>query len=309
MTKVSCDLLGANLFLVGAAKAGTTSLAEYLDQHVDIAISQPKEPNFFALEPGKPPTCRGPLPPEQLSELLLGHSVTDPNDYGQLFVDAQEVAIRGDASVRYLYAEETPQRIYDYQPDSKIVAILRDPVSRMHSHYHMNVRMGVEPESFEHALRLEAQRRDEQWGWDWHYTNVGCYGEQLSRYIDAFGRDQVKVVFFEDFRRDAQAVVREVFRFAEVDHNVSTDTKQRANVGQTPRFRVVRNILWEDNPVKSVAKVLLPKPVRRAFSEWVESKNRQPVPKLDPQTRVSMLRSFDDDRQLLESILGRRMPW
>jgi hypothetical protein len=81
----------ANLFLVGAAKSGTTALADYLDQHPEIWICRPKEPNFFAYPPGQRPTCRGPCEPARLYDVLLAHSITDPIAYEELFQTADSV--------------------------------------------------------------------------------------------------------------------------------------------------------------------------------------------------------------------------
>jgi hypothetical protein len=66
--------------------------------------------------------------------------------------------------------------------------VLREPIERLNSHYHMNVKLGIEPMAMPRALALEEERIAADWGWDWHYVRVGLYGEQLQRYFDVFDR-------------------------------------------------------------------------------------------------------------------------
>ena len=117
MVKLSSErVVGPNLFLVGAAKSGTTALARYLDQHPSIFVCRPKEPNFFALPVGESPRCVGPMDSDSLTQLLLGHAVTDVEEYSGLFARAESATTRVDASVRYLYYPESAERIHHAVP-------------------------------------------------------------------------------------------------------------------------------------------------------------------------------------------------
>ena len=298
-----------NLFLVGAAKSGTTSLANYLDQHPDIFVSAPKEPNFFALAEGEPMVCHGPLPSERLVELLLAHSVTDSKNYFDLFQDAADRKFRVDASVRYLYSETAVDRVAKAAPDAQIVALLREPIDRLHSHYHMNVRLGVEPESFERALQLEDERFEQGWGWDWHYTRVGNYGQQLQRYFDRFSSEQIHVMIYDDFEANPREVLNGLYAKLGVSTDIHANTEQRSNVGQTPKYRVLRKLLWEDNLIKRVAQKLVPKSARAAVSQWVEKRNRAAIPTVPIEVRNQLAVKFQQDQEHLESLLGRKLPW
>lgn len=298
-----------NLFLIGAAKSGTTSLADYLDGHPEAFICDPKEPNFFAFPAHEKPTCVGPLPNDQLYEILLSYSVTDPAAYEGLFAETDAYAVRGDASVRYLYNHSSAARLHAYAPTARIVAILRNPVDRLNSHYHMNVKLGVERESLPRALDLEEQRIAQGWGWDWHYVQVGMYIEQLQRYDELFAPEQIHVLIYEDFVADPQRELRNLFQFLQISADVSIDTSERSNVGRTPKSRRLHNALREDHPLKAVVKKLVPREIRQPLVRWVDAKNQGRVPKIEDKLRKQLTVRFQSNRANLEARLGRSLPW
>ncbi len=298
-----------NFFLLGAAKCGTTSIAKYLDQHPEIFVSKPKEPNYFAFEPNVQPTCRGPADSQQLYELLLKYSVTSPSEYLELFAPAQQERAVGEASVRYLYETHTAAKIAEFAPEAKLIAVLRDPVDRLYSHYHMNVRQHIEPEDLSGALRAEDDRVSQGWGWDWHYRRVGHYAEQLEEFSRHFDRSQLLVVFHADLQAHPQATMQALFRHLEVSTDFEPDFSSRAMVGHTPRWRKLRRIIREDNPIKTIARQLVPQGLRQRFVHWSESKNRQAIPKLATQQRQAIRGQFAEDSQHLADFLGRRLPW
>ena len=130
-----------NLFIVGAAKAGTTSLAYYLSQHADVFMSKMKEPHYFsAVRP----------------EGKFAHAVpvvSDEASYLRLFQGADGVHYRGEASTSYLWSEAAAARIAERSPDARIIAVLREPIERLHSHYLNELREGIETRPIERAVR------------------------------------------------------------------------------------------------------------------------------------------------------------
>lgn len=298
-----------NFFLIGAAKCGTTSVANYLDQHTDIFVSKPKEPNFFSFEPGTKPSCVGPADSEQLYELLLKYSVTSPTDYEALFARAGKNHAVGEASVRYLYESHTATRIAEYAPGAKLIVILRNPIDRMHSHYHMNVRQHIEPETFADAVTAEDSRVESGWGWDWHYFRVGQYAEQLERYYQCFDRSQVLVLFHNDLQNQPLETMQAIFRHLQVNDKFEPNFAKRALVGHTPRWRGLRQVLRDENPIKTVAKRVVPRPARKAFVRWTESKNRMAIPAIDADLQQQLIASFAESNEHLAELLGRQLPW
>ena len=296
-------------FLIGAAKCGTTSVANYLGQHPEVFVSTPKEPNFFAFEPNSKPTCKGPIGSDVLYEKLLKYSVTSPGAYRNLFADAAGAQAIGEASVRYLYSADAGRRIADATPDAKLIAILRDPVDRMYSHYHMNVRKQIEPLSFSDAVDAEDERVAQGWGWDWHYRRVSEYGAQLQRFFDVFDARQLLVFWHSDLAAGPASVLRAIFQYLSVDADFQPDFSRRSLVGYTPKWRRLRNVVREDNFIKTIAKRSIPKRVRAKVAGWIEQGNRTTIPKLGRDMRNMLRARFADDTTLLETLLGKRVPW
>ncbi len=123
-----------NFLIIGALKAGTTSLFNYLMQHPQIYMSPVKEPKFFALVGEY-------LDPKKRE--ILGKCVVDIEEYRALFDNVTTEKAIGEASAIYLSSRRAPGRIQHYILNVKLIAILRDPVERAYSHFLHNVRKYV----------------------------------------------------------------------------------------------------------------------------------------------------------------------
>lgn len=199
-----------SFLIIGATKAGTTSLHHYMGQHPDVFMLPQKETNFFA----------------QGSALcLLDRTVTDEEEYKKLFANAGEAKQIGETSPAYLAVPDSPELIRQKIPDVKLIVVLRDPIERAFSHYLMRKRQGKEKrETFEECLEgedLDPMRS---------YKSRGFYGEQLERHLKQFSRDQLKVFLYEDFVSDPLRVVQECFVFIGVDPSFEPDMNERYNV-------------------------------------------------------------------------------
>ena len=171
-----------NFFIVGAQKAGTTSLYYYLKQHPQIYMSPRKEPHFFEgmhwdfYRPGR-----------------MALPVTDLADYQALFEGVTDEKAIGEASASYLYSPKAPTLIKRSIPYARLIAILRNPADRAYSNFLHCVRAGRESiVDFAEALRVEEGRIKGNWGPLWHYKQKGFYYAQVKRYLDTFGRDPVQ---------------------------------------------------------------------------------------------------------------------
>src|ERR1700733_8619605 len=125
-----------NLFIVGAAKCGTTSLYEYLNQHPEIYMCPVKEPHFFSnkVENLNKDLYRAPEPGKKYHTKVI----KDIDVYTSLFDDGAAYKIRGEASPSYLWDSDVAQKLYQYNPNAKIIIILRDPIDRLVSAYQMD---------------------------------------------------------------------------------------------------------------------------------------------------------------------------
>ena len=289
-----------NFLIIGAAKSGTTSLYHYLSQHPDVYMSPVKEPNFFALE-GERPSFRAPGADERINRW----SVTDPDEYRNLYKGANGERALGEASPVYLYSERAVGRIKHHVPDARLIVILRNPAERAYSgflHLLLNGRETVK--GFGEALALEEERRRENWDWIWHYKSMGFYHEQLSRYYEAFGPDQIKVYFYEDLEGDPAGVVRDAYGFLEVDDSFVPRPPARYNATGVPRSRRLNDLLRTDNPLKSALRPLVPKKFRRKLLMNMQNRIlvKPPVPERE---RRQLVEEYGEDVTKLQGLIGR----
>ncbi len=297
-----------DFIVIGAAKSGTSSLISYLGQHPDVFVPRWKEPNHFALS-GQEVSPRGPAPAPILRQMLYNWSLADLQTYTALFDAAGTAKAIGEGSVRYLYFETAAPRIRQTLPEVRLVAILRDPVARLYSHYMMNRQAQLEPFDLRAAMAAEEDRIAQGWGWDWHYMRAGFYGAQLKRYFDLFPRSQIAVFLYDDFLADPQAVFSGICRHIGVDPDFVPDMSKRSMVSSLPRH------LWLDRqlnwPSRLRSRLLKPpyrdfvRPVMNRLNRW----NSWPVPPMDAGLRQELARLFRTDIALLSDLLGREIPW
>ncbi len=222
-----------SFIILGAAKAGTTALYHYMNQHPQVGMSRVKETNYFALE-GESLDFRGPGDRDYIGRF----SVTTADGYQDQFREA-----RGRRpSARPRRSTCTARRSRPAWPGSppgpSSIAILRDPVDRAFSAFLHLVRDRRETtDDFAEALRLEDGRVADYWEHIWHYRRMGLYHEQIRRYLDHFDRDQVRVLIYDDFRADPAGVLAELFRFVGVDPTFEPDMTTRHNASDVPEGR------------------------------------------------------------------------
>jgi hypothetical protein len=185
-SRTAADL--PTFIVIGAMKAGTTSLFHYLRHHDQIFMSKIKELDFFVAESN---WSRG------------------LDWYRHQFAGAGDALARGEASTlytKYPQYDGVPERIAGVVPDVRLVYVVRDPIVRMRSHYQHRVKTGAEKAPPEVALLEEPT-----------YLACSRYGLQLGRYLDHFPREQILVVTSEALLGDRLPTVRQVYRFLGVD--------------------------------------------------------------------------------------------
>lgn len=297
-----------NFIVIGAAKSGTTSLADYLKQHPDVYFSDYKEPNYFALV-GESLNHPGPVSTQVQRYLFYRKSLTDYDAYVASYAGVTDEKAIGDASVRYLYYPRAAQRIREKIPDVRLVAILREPVSRLYSHYCMNIQYQIEPLEILPALDAEAERKAAGWGWDWHYAGVSQYSGQIKRYFELFDREQIKVFLYDDFVADPLGVYQAICRHIRVDDSFVPDMSKRGKVGSRPKNLALDRWLHWPNRSRSLLQRCVPYKYCGRFFSYLDRLNSQPIAKLDERLRKQIAPRFKDDIDELEALLGRKIPW
>jgi len=277
--------------LVGAAKAGTTSLFRYLSQHPAIFTPSVKEPRYFAIAENEHKSWKG---PEWMSGLGDTHFVSDWDRYCSLFEGSASYKASGEASTLYLYDPKAPERIARRLPNARIFAVLRHPVDRAFSHWVMNWQAGVEPlESFEDALAAESQRVADGWSPTFHYTRRGRYGEQIARYQKYIQPKQLHVYLYDAYRQDPEGIVQSIFEQLDVPHK-AVDTSRRHNTASKIPSAPIERIMSMADPLRRLLKRLLPTGLRRKVRSTVEEKIYE-KPRIAPDTARRLAKTFEDD--------------
>lgn len=289
-----------NFLIIGAAKAGTTSLYYYLKQHPDVFMSPIKEPIFFAAESGE---IEYPGPDGRaLSRAANPGAVTTVEEYEALFAGVGNEKAVGEASPMYLYVPTAARRIQTHVPDAKLIAILRDPAERAYSAFLQRVREGREPAgSFREALGEEEARIRAGWGLGYHYKSRGFYYEQLRRYYETFGPEQIRVYLYEELGKNPVGVAQDIFRFLGVDDAFIPDTSARHNTAGVPRSAAARALVRRLKPVTLAVRPLLWHGVLRALRRRVFV-DPPPMPE---ENRRELAGVYREDVEKLRGLIGR----
>lgn len=290
-----------NFLIIGAAKSGTTSLFNYLGQHPQI-YTKKKEPGFFAYA-GQKVNLAGPEDQERFEKRV----VADRRQYEALFAGVTTEKAYGEASVAYLYVPGTAERIHQYVPEMRLIAILRNPVERAFSSYMHMRRDGREPlPTFAEALEAEAERIEANWDYIWHYTRLGFYYEQLRVYYSLFPADQIAVFLFEDFKRDPVQVIQSICRFLDVDDAFWPDTALKYNVSGEPRWPWLHDFVSRPHPVKTAVKPLLPLKWRKRMGTQASSWNlAKQKPALPGEIKQKLQTLYYEDILHLQTLIGK----
>jgi hypothetical protein len=291
-----------NFLVLGTARSGTTSLYNYLSQHPAIYMSPIKEPNFFAFT-GESTAGRG-----AGFQKMFDGAVTDPAEYRALFEDVTTETRYGEASTKYLYLPRTVGTIRRYVPDAKMVVVLRDPVDRAYSHFLLTLKDGKEPlADFGKALEAEPQRIREDWDTSHHYANRGYYARQLRRFFDVFPREQFRIYLYDDLKRDPASLMRDLFRFLEVDENFPVDTRtahHSSRMVRTPKSEFWATAMVKPSRTRTFLKRMLPAPLREPVSRRLHQRATFQPPLL-PEVRARLIAGYREDILQLQELLGR----
>lgn len=297
---MTVDEIWPNFFIVGAPKAGTTSLYEYLRQIPDIYMSPVKEPFYF-------------LPSSAMTP--AGVRIKDRKEYLDLFRDATGYKAIGEASPTYLSNPESPQLIHSVVPDAKIIMVLRHPIERAFSAYLMLLHYG-ENLSFIDAIKAELANTSGMFRpgeFRRLYIAQSSYSASVKRYFDMFGRENVKVLIFEEFVKDTKQALQEVLKFLDIDFQSIPDTVQDThNPYLAVRNRTFAKLMGrvyrageKHSTVSQTLQLLMPlkEPVYRLALK------KSPKPKITPDERAFLENIFYEDVQKLATELGRSLPW
>jgi len=294
--------MNPDFVIIGAAKSGTSALYDILARHPDVFGSPVKEPNYFALA-SEPARFRGPGDEDTVNRM----SVSDRSEYLRLYGAAPDGATTFEASTMYLSSDVAPGALRRATPDVRLVCVLREPVARAFSSYLHMVRDGREPApTFRAALDDEPRRIADNWEPLWHYSRLSCYHTHLLRYVDAFPREQIHLVAYDDFRDEPSRVVTELLDFLGLDTQVELDLGTRVNVSGEPRSRHLQRLLVRESVARRLFRRTMPQRIRHRMWNRLSKLNVTPRRRtLDPEDARRLAERFEPEVAALEGMWGR----
>jgi len=293
-----------NFLIVGAAKSGTTSLYYYLKQHPEIYMSDFKEPQFFSFY-----GIQKRIFLKNIFPNLENKFIRDWKSYLLLFQNNNDFKVIGEASTSYLFNyQRVIKNLNEYLPmwkKLKIVIIIRNPIDACFSHYSMYRMRGDEPLVFEKALEAEKERVSKKYITLAHSIRFFFY-HQVKAYLDNF--DHVKIYLYDDLKKDALGLTKDMYGFLGVDPSFVPDISIRFNVSGIPKNKFIHKFLKEPNILKSVVKpiikTLVPKEERRKIIEKIKMKNLQ-KPQMKPETHEYLKNLYREDILKLQDLIKR----
>lgn len=267
-----------NFIVIGAGKAGTTSLWGYLREHPQIFMSDPKELNFFTTEHN---WHRG-------LEWYESH-----------FEEAGDARAIGEVTGSYANWPNfagVPERMVEVLPDARLIYVIRNPVERIVSAFKYMSLRGDEDKPMDEAIRTNPM-----------YLSVSSYATQIEQYLKVYPSDRLHVVVSEDMRDDREATIKKVFEFLEVDPDVELEILGHEFNRTDRKLREPRSLIRKAKALPGYKKIIkrMPGPVIK-FAKRIGMKDiiRLEEMTLSAETRTFIEEALQDDLQRLRNYLG-----
>lgn len=282
--------------LIGAAKCGTTAMAEVLGQHPDVFLPPEKEVGFLSND---------------------DYYAKGLDWYASRFVDATPGQTTLDASTQYIFRADCAQRLMDsVGPDHirSLTAMLRHPVDRAYSSYWQSLNLGWIPmnTSFEDALKMEPEllkRPDALIAGRTvgAFVAVGLYAKQIETWQAVFGADKLKIFLNEDLRTTPRAVYEDTLSRMGLAWSDEIDLTHKSNVASLPRSETLNTLVRGRNPILKGLRRLFPRDARLKVKKLFDGANRKAIDykPMNPETRATLLARFAPEVDKLETMLDR----
>lgn len=281
-----------NFLCVGAAKSGTTTLAEILRQNPNIYLPEYKEVHFFDNN-------------EHYKNGLKWY-------YKEFEKASKKHKLIGEMTPSYLYMDYVPQRIAESLPDIKIIIILRNPVDRAYSQFKMNLRREFENQTFLNALDDESIRINKDYKNKilYSYIDRGYYSKQITNYLKYFNKDQIFICLFEDFMKNQVETLKNIESFLDVE-SFQYDLSIHKNKESKSRVKWFRKYIQNNNKLRNILKKIVPSyRLRRKMSSSLNLLNQTDFKykKLDQKIKENLYNTYyKDEIEELEKVIGKNL--
>ncbi len=283
-----------DLIIIGAQKAGTTSLKSYLSQHPDIVTHFQTEFTYF------------------------NDAELHKNGYDSAFknfIDKNDIPQDKKLIAKYatMYVKTNAlNALHEHNPDVKMVLILRNPVDRAYSAYNMEQAYSTKwmKTDFEGMIDI-VRKNDINDPMYKLFIRMGMYSDFVETIYSIFPKKQLKIILFEDLKKNPQQVCRDVFEWLQVDANFVSDTSvihnKTAKTKNPVAAKIIEILRNNDNVLKQMAKTILPQETFTRLGylmfDWNKSKNKI-IPPLDQNIRLQYEDFFRPEVKKLSELTG-----
>lgn len=272
-----------NFIIIGAGKCGTTSLFHYLSQHPEIYMCPKKETFFFLEESNR-------------AKNQKWGGVQSLEEYRELFKDAPENAVIGEISTTYYSDPNSAKAIHALLPDTKIIAILRDPSNRAFSDYLMHYNLKNKTQSFDQLI-YETN----------YFVKLGFYYSQLIHYFELFDPKNIKILFYEDLLNHSEAFVKDLFSFLGVNCDLQVDMTKRYRDNGIPKNKLLYTLFIKPGKIQNVTSRLLkilPNPARKELYAKIKQASVY-KPTLSSSDRAKLIEIYRPEVLKLQDLLNK----
>lgn len=292
-----------NFFIIGAPKSGTTAMAQYLSTHPSIFFSNPKELFYWN---------------DDFPRLRDGHGIYNDEQYLSYFSAADVARHRaiGEGSTTYLQSRSAVSKILEFNPQAKLIAMLRHPVETvqaMHGELYLKS-METEPD-FEKAWELQAERAagkslpDSFTINQLQYRDVAAFGQQLQRLFDVVPSGQRLVLLYDDFKTNPAQAYAQILQFLGLEHDGRTEFP-KTNVSREYRMRWLGRLYHTpprvlSRPMRVIQRMYAA--TSHEFKDRVRTMvtRKKSRPALRPEFKHHLCEVFRDEVAMTSQLLGR----
>jgi len=277
-----------NFFLVGAPKAGTTSLYDYLSQHPGIFVPEIKEPNHF---------CK--VGPQKRNVTII----TDPAKYANLYKKAKPTQLKGDFSVSYLHDTEAPFKIKNANSDAKIIIVIRDPILRAYSHWLMDRREGFSEKNFTEAF-IDDYKYSGERGFCYNsmYYDCSLYLNAIKNYTEKF--DSVLILIYEELFLNIENSMQNIFSFLQIP-SINIQHTKRLNESGEIKNPFLKKI-YHSAVIRPVAKKIFGNSLKQKIRGKIIIKTDDKITDLEYKAMISY---FHDDVIGVRKLINKEDLW
>ncbi len=273
-----------DLIIIGAQKAGTTSLNRYLSEHPEICTHKRIEFRYFIDE----------------KEYKQGYEKIFKKYYSHCNTKNKIIA----KNIEIMYSLQALKRLCKHNPNIKLVLTLRNPVDRAYSAWLYERRKGRETKTFEEAINIDKLHSTNDIS---QYIDKSLYYKHLLNVLNFFDKKQIMIILFEDFKKNPLFFCKNIFEWFKVDVNFIPEIKKVHNKAALPRCLFITKLILTDNIFKRIVKLLIPQQVTFKIGKTILKINEREInpPPMNFETKQKLLAYFKPYNQKLAELIQK----